>query len=303
MSEMTRLLRFGAGARVYNFPAEGQRDYVDNFLRGESYIVRTAGMDGGIDQARGLPAPRESGLIQAEITLLAPTRANMTALRDTLKRMQRWGLQRLTMITSDESGTDFPAERYCWAKIIDAQMREERGQHTDLWQPVVVALEVPDPRWYSWAGMEYWGDGSEFDDGGNWPGPRVSEAVGDGDEVALENEGTALTPALLRLNHAANTVENLTVRLLGESGETISGFRYKAVAGDGEMLIVDAGIEGGANRIVIDRATGMESGWPDFEILGGMGFILLEPGENVIRINGDFSGDVTLEVEFAEAWA
>jgi hypothetical protein len=292
-----RLLRFGAGETLYSIP-QFQSDYSDNFGDAVPRTVRMPGMDGGYDNFGRRRTPVEIGSVRASWTLESDSdKTGMTALRDAVRKMHSWGALPLWMHSSDAANDD---ERFVVARISNVNIPEDRDGLSDFWQRVTVVWQARDPRWLSWPGMDYYGDGTNWDDGGTWAGPRVDSSVLDGSVLTIIYHGTAPTPTRWRFYDAAHDVTDLELRRLNFSGHTLDGFRWGGTLAALDALVVDG--HDPPRVIYEDALSGHRSGYAEFQPLGGNGFIYLDPGVNTIEVSGEFSGLVDFECEYFDGW-
>ncbi|MEQ8673305.1 MAG: phage tail family protein [Aggregatilineales bacterium] len=293
MVDHTHLIKFGGGAEVYSIPLYSQADYRDNFLNVVPRTVRVPGMDGGVDLYGRRRSPSEIGQVNATWFIDVDDRADMTAARDTLDAMVNWGRRKLWMQPSDS--TDRP--RWCLARINNISTPQQRDRHTDLWQRVTANWQVADPHWYALPDGEwYLDDGEVLDDGLNLNSPRTTTTtVNDGSVITLTNAGNAPTPVILLFKTGSETLSDLRVEQVDGAGYLVNGFTSANSYSTNQQILVDS------RPMPKFRLDGV-SDYANFTRLGGNGFIVLEPGANTINISGTFSGDITLETYFEDAW-
>lgn len=205
-----RLLRFGAGDTVYNFPSQ-QYAFKTNFLNVVPRTNRLPGSDGGFDEYRGNRAPSEIGSIQASWWLIPKPGQRIDALKDEVALMVDKGEQRLYIQPYDSS----LLERWCYARINNIDMGEAARDMPELRQKVSATWQIADPFWYnqgteSWS----WGDGTVWGSGAPWGGnPQVIYATGLQTDVDLTVGGTATTLCRLVVTvPSGKSATNLTVR-------------------------------------------------------------------------------------------
>lgn len=293
----TKLVKFGAGEFEYVIPTF-QAEYKDNFMDAVPRTARMPGMSGGVDAFGKRPAPSEIGSVQAGWTLVSdedPT--GMTALRDAARKMLAWGKLPLWMQTSNDGVDDL---RFCMARLNNLDIAENRDRLTDYWQKVKAIWQVNDPRWLGWPSMDYYGDGTNWDDGGTWAGPRLATTVNNGTTLTLTNNGTTKAPVKFRFKDTTDTVANLELARMDQNGNLVEGFIWGGLLAANDALVVDG--HSPMRVIYEDAALGHRSGYPEFTRLGGKGFIYLEPGANTIEVAGVFSGAVSVEIEWFDAW-
>lgn len=209
----TRLLRFAGGGHNYTF-SQFQRAYRDNFSNLVTQTNRVPGVSGGFNERGDDPLSSAIGDISIQIRLVANTRDEMTALRDQVKEMASWGMQRLFMQPSDPN----LGERWCDAVINNIDMPEKRHEHTDLWQEVSINFHVPFPFWHE-IGTENWswGDGTLWGSK-DWGGSATPKACsGLETEFAVDVAGSATTnPRITIACGAGQTASNPQIeRIVG----------------------------------------------------------------------------------------
>lgn len=293
------ITQFGDGGNyVYAFSL--QQTYSDNFKDTRPQVDRLMGVSGGVSQYGKNAPPRETGKVTLSFYLKAYDRAEMSAKRDAVNKMATWGEQLLWL-----RPTNYPTDpvRFCRAVINSIQMPEEPAKHTDLHQRVTVIWQVTDPRWLSWPGtVWYWDDGTLWD-AANWVEPRYSStSVNASTTVSLTNNGSTFTPLVIRVRATAN-VTNFELTLRDATDAVVNGFRYENTLASAttDVLTVD-----GENLSVLhDKTTssGIETGYPYFTRLGGNGFIVLPPGTWSLKVGGTFTSNVTLEIDYYDAWS
>lgn len=140
-----RAISFGAGATLYTFPIT-TAELVYNFADLVPATTRLPGVSGGYNAYGNVAAPSEVGSVRVAFTLIASTKAQMEALRDSVNAMARWGVQKLLAQPSDTA----MRARWCVARINNIQMNQNGADAShDLWQKVSIDFQVSFPRWYS----------------------------------------------------------------------------------------------------------------------------------------------------------
>src|SRR5512134_2799678 len=123
-----RIHRFNAGGLIYTFPTI-QAEFVTNFANLVPATARLPGLSGGFDDYGDDAAPSEIGRVTLNFTLVAYSRADMTARRDAVYAMAGWGQRRLWLRPTNHP-TD--PERWCNAKVNSIRMVERLDANTDL---------------------------------------------------------------------------------------------------------------------------------------------------------------------------
>jgi hypothetical protein len=195
-------------------------------------------LSGGFDEFGDSKAPQEIGKVTFDFTLVATSRTEMTAKRDAVLKMADWGVQRLIAQPTDPM---LPA-RWCYARINDINIPERLDMHTDLWQPVTINWQVPEPRWYGqgtesvpW-GMFIWGEAAW----GSGAAPIVCSGVQT--NFTITTLGTATTRARITLVTTAPSAQaqNPKVQRL-VSGLVVDEVAFAGtLSGTGDTLEINA---------------------------------------------------------------
>lgn len=229
----------------YVFPNGGiVHNFSTNFGDGVVNAVRMPGMHGGFNEDGIGTPPSAIGVVRFRFWLVANTRAQMDALRYAAKAMREMGMDKLVY-----QKTDLSANLFCMATVHNIQMQEQKGEHTDLWQPVDMIFHVPDPVWLGGAYGGYVFDGSyDFGDalsaGG---GGLVQNLSGTTTNLTVTNNGNAMTKA--RLTIAPDTGQscaNPTVQRI-VNGVVVDEVSWTGTLNYGDSLVIDG------NRQVIQK--------------------------------------------------
>jgi hypothetical protein len=311
-----------------SFGAEGPNGYlfrnvtsaVTNFSRVESKVTSIAGFDGGIDEFGTGTAPRGKGTVTVNMWLTTVDPERMTALRDEVLQLPHWGVRELFLAPYNESEPD----SWCYARCVDVKVPEDADQGTEYQQPVTLTFEVSSPFWYSRAGLE-WVGAPTLVIGSGWTvkGAQTEAVITDGLELTAINRGNAPTPLTVEIHNFGGgwdvgdpgivigdpllfiggygpsfTNRPLTVSALNARGVVLEQWTWDGVLAQHESLRVDAG------ELRVDHVTELSttSGWDDFTIVRGTGFIRLAPGTTTIRFEGDFHGG-TARLHYMDAWS
>lgn len=190
---------FIANGNTYTFPTNsGDQSFNAPFANIPARITRLPGTSGGFDEyglGRGASDP---GIVEVNIVLESDTRAGMQTLRDNLRAMAAWGKGRLI-------DTINSVDRWCWARITLADIKEQRHMHTDLQQPVKLTFSVSDPYWYTIGTDILWGGGSLWGGGGKWGGTIVAQSVTTSGTFSITNNGNADTLARVVVSNASGS--------------------------------------------------------------------------------------------------
>lgn len=270
------ILRFGN----YDFPP-ALGEYSTNFGDAVPKTIRLPGLDGGFSDDGDRAAQGEIGNVRMGFHLIAETREEMDAKRDAVKAMKQWGVQKLVMQPTDPR---LPA-RFCWARINNITMGENKDKHTDLWQKVAIFFQVPDPKWLVPTYMPPFLDGQ-------WTlgdsllvgqGAYTFTASGVSTEVEVVQRGNADSIAVVSiLPGAGDSCENPTVQRI-VNGAILDEFKFIYVMLEGEELIVD----GQNQRAVLEGSNIFGSSF----IYRTPYFLALAPGLNTLRVLFKNAGD------------
>jgi hypothetical protein len=275
-----KITRFGTGHRTYDFEANGVyvTSYSDNFGDVVPRTQRLPGMDGGFDQYGGRRAPVEIGKVTLGLTLVAPTRASMDALRRDIRQIAGWGTQRLFRSVDYQND-----EQWCYARINSAQLALNEGRHSDLFQPVQVVFQAPDPAWYAqgteaWA----WGDGTKWAEK-EWGGAGIPIfASGLQTDITETVGGNFPTmPRIIVTPGLGRSCTNPTIQVLNGLA-VVDEVRYTGTLAGLDTLKVDA-------RAMAVTVNGVDA-YADFDYRRG-GWFELSPGDNAIRVTFANVGD------------
>lgn len=295
MAERSPLVRFGQGSTLYTF--SNVLTWNDNFRTLKSQTQQLPGVSGGYDVLGTRRGASAIGIVNASVMLASSSPAYQQTLRDAINALPTWGKQPLYMQPADPT-KDI---RWCMARCLDVPEQQDADADTDYMQTVKLKFEISDPRWLSFPGAWYWDDGTLWG-AKNWVTPRSSSAsINASSTITLTNNGNAPTPITIRVSATADVV-NLEMQQLGSAGQLLNGWRYEntLASATADRLTVDG------ERLTVqhDQTTGagIISGYPYFTRLGGNGFIVLEPGSNTIDVNGTFVGNVSVEIDYYDAW-
>lgn len=285
----TRLLRFGSGAQIYNFP-DTQQAYRDNFTNVVTRTVRLPGLSGGFDQYGTDAAPHEIGNVSITFVLVAESRGEMQAKRDTVNALASWGVRRLYMQPGDQS------ERWCEARVNNIQMAQRIDAWSDLHQPVTIDFQVSDPYWLqqgteSWS----WGDGTLW--GGNlWGGAATSRTLNTTANDFIETVAGVHTtfPRLsLSVPTGASCTNPRIQRVIG--GQIVDEVGYTGTLAAGSALEINC-------RRLSVRLNSVNAYSAAFTWLKPSWF-RLEPGANAIRVLfSSVTGAPTLTMRYYTRW-
>jgi hypothetical protein len=278
-----KLLTFGD----YNIP--GLQRYSDNFNDVVQRTVRRPGLDGGFDLWGAERLPKEVGSIQASWWLQAGDVGAMRGLLDEVKGLQWIGEQRLVM--DPEDGT---ATRFANAKVINirAPWNVANAPHRQI--RVDVSFQCAEPYWQTLGtGAPRWGQ-FRWGDGSRWGGGTPVTVTGASTDLTVTVGGNAPTFANVVLQQGGGTsCENPTIQRI-KDGVAVDEVAYAGTLSGTNQLVIDAR----ANAVTLDGA----------DAFGALTFtrnhwLLLEPGDNTIRVQFDNGGDESdVTVRFVERW-
>lgn len=254
----------------------------ENFANQQAKTVQLPGMDGAFDFYADGVAPAPKGRVPVEFRLIASSRDEMDALRDEVRGLQSFGSRgKLVYQPTDPSY----AVRWTWARLLTPSMQQNKGQNTDLWQPVRLTFECTEPVWWvdTFVGWT-WGDGSQYGDAGLVWGGNGNEIAAFGDDTTktMVNSGnTRSTPNITIETQAGQSFQNVTVqRLDGLLPE--ESFTYLGLFVPGDTLFVS----GRSQRMTFNGS----SDWDNFDF-DTPGFMHLLSGDNPIRVLLGDSGE------------
>jgi hypothetical protein len=295
MVDSTRMLRFGWGNNVYTFP-NPQYDYRDNFGNVVPRTVKLPGVAGGFDEYGDDPAPGEIGSISFTFYLEALARSEMTAKRDAVRKMLSWGKSLLYMQPSDPA----LAERFCFARLNNVDIPENREKHTDLFQRVALTFQSGDPYWLS-IGTEnsaFWGDQVSYygDNVTTWGGATTPTAIsGLSTTVNVTRSGSAIVqPRLLFRCASGQTITNPIVQRL-INNVVVDQVSWTGTLGSYEVLDIDC-------RGMAVRSTQLNA-YNNLAVITPW-WLRLYPGvTNTLKVLLANSGDAcSLRVAYYEGW-
>jgi len=291
------IARFGTGTNTYTF--YNITAWSDNFGAYVPSVSRLMGVSGGVSQYGRRPAPREVGNVSVTTMLTATSPRDMQTQLDNIRKMGSWGVLDLWLYPDDPT---LPP-RFCFATTNGIPVIDNADQFRETLLSVTLAFQVADPRWLSWPGTPwYWDDGTLWG-AKSWVSPRYSStSVNASTTISLTNNGNTPTPLVMRIAATAD-VTNFELGLLSATGAVLNGFRYETTlaSATSDLLTVD----GETLSVLHDQRTGagIASGYNYFKRLGGNGFIALPPGTWSLDVNGTFTSNVTVEIDYYDAWS
>lgn len=274
---------FIANGNTYTFPTlNGDQQFNAPFASIPAKITKLPGASGGFDEngmGRGASDP---AIVEFTIVLTSDTRAGMQLLRDSLRTMAAWGKGRLI---DTINGVD----RWCWARIVLPDIKEQRMGQTDLHQPVKLTFSVSDPYWYTVGNSNLWGG---FVWGtGKWGGTSSSTAISSSGTITITNNGSADTLAKITIgNTSGSTVYNPRIQRI-VNGSVRDELFYNGSIATATQLMLDP-----KNHTALLSLT---------SVLANLTFkhpewMRLLPGSNSLLVNVD--GAVGITVQYYERY-
>ncbi len=285
------LVRFVAGGRAYEFPA--QASLSDNFGDLVQRTQRLPGLSGGWRHYGSSPSPAEIGNVRASFWLKAERPDELQAMLDALYVTRTYGLGRLYIRPLGAAGV-----RWVDCEVSSIQTPMNVRQRPDLLRQVQVTFQAPDPFWNEIGTEQWrWGDGTRWGDGGAvWGGSAVERGVGalltTFSEV-VPGAASAYPRLVLRFPAGASGSGVKIQRLVGTTVVDEVGWAGALVAGD--VLEIDAG------RLRV-RLNGVSAYGASFTWISAS-WMRLVPGDNAMRvIFGSVTGAPTLTVRYNTRW-
>lgn len=247
-------------------------DFDCNFADTQPKTAQLPGMDGAWNLDGDAAASAPAGTVKVKWLLTAATRAGMDALRDAVRAMAYYGIDRLSYQPTDPAA----AERWTWARVQSISMGQNKGEHTDLWQPVEITFLCPEPVWWvdTYVGWT-WGSGN-FDEGQVWgaDGYEIEASGTATTDTISQNGNTASIPQITVEPQIGDSCENPTIqRLIGAT--VVDEIAWTGTLNAGDILTID----GRAQAITVNGA-------PDWDNVSydHPDFFRLLPGDNSIKI-------------------
>ena len=295
MVNVTRIIRFRAGEREYNFDGSTSiyvQDWQDNFGVSVPDTKRMGGADGGFDNYINQPFPMEIGSVRINARLAAETEPEMSALLDGIRQMRWWGKGRLYMQPADPS---LP-ERWCFAKFMSLTTAHNYAKHTDLMMDVPIFFQASDPTWYSQGSFPFaWGDGTAWGDG-SWGDTAIAHACsGLTTDFTLTRIGNAPVRARATVvTGVGQTAQNVTVQRL-EGGVAVDEMKYTATLGASSTLDMNAW----SMRVLLNTVDAYTTAFTTKRL----DWFTLYPDVNTIRVKmNNVSDACTVTIKNYEAW-
>lgn len=290
MANDPRVLRFGAGTQVYNFPNYVQRfDPAIRLARASG--IPLPGATGQYDPFGTGPFPDDAGTITVDLILRTSNGGvDMDSLRDDLLKLKGWGVQRLYYQPSDPDAL----ERWIDCKVVDVPTPVRLAELDDIWHRIGVQFWVPYPRWFT-IGTEapQWGEvtWANF----NWGGTATPDAVsGTSTDITVTTIGTAETyPRFVIELAAGQSAEDITIQRI-VNAQVVDELAYDGTLTAGDALEINCRNKSITKNNVADYAslTEMRAEW-----------FALQPGDNTVRVTMANAGDAaSITIRYFEAY-
>lgn len=326
------LKQFGGGLKVYQFPPQCKLS--TNFLDSVTQTQRLPGTDGGYDAYGIGRLPSEVGTLAAEWWLFADPAHSISALKHALAQTATWGRRPLWA-----DAEEYP-DRWCSVKLDNLQAPINNRDRAYKQQLVKANFQASHPRWHSRPDRNYLGESllggtplvdapTHYYDYDAVLGisqtlsiPRCTAYVSDGTRLDLLNMGDAPAQAKLTIMpsrswtlsdglnfgdpgvmvgaYGSVSLERPGVKRLNDYGDVVEHWRWDNTLTLNEQLIVntpDYSVKW------MHYPSFNETGYSDFQAVAGAGFITLQPGSNILEVEGTFDGPFGfLIVDFDDTW-
>ncbi len=274
------LVRYGAGRRVYTFPA-GLLGAADIHFRDPvTNTTRLPAMDGGFDTYGDGAAPQAVGSLSVNFALVSADGMDMDAQRDAVLSLQGWRKQPLWFQPTDGGAP----ERFCWAKVSNISLTQKENDLSDYQQAVSINFQVSDPHWYVnryeaplWGAFD-WGDGSL------WGGAAALQAASGLSTTLVNAENIGNADALPRITLYVGAGQQVTYpriqRIVNAHVVQELGWNGTLTAGD----VLELNCRGASVKLnQADAYANLEFDSADW--------LTLLPGDNTLRLVMAGAGD------------
>ena len=331
-----RFKKFAGKNGVYEFPA--QTDTSNNFGNVVTRTTRNWMMDGSIDEYGGRRAPQELGTVAIAWLLFGDNRGSIRKLKDAAFAMTGWGVQRLFI--QPEYFND--GVRWAWGRINNIRGNENVSDLPHLREKMDANFQIAHPAWQGTVSKAWFLDTSllHLDGGHHLDGmwylddlisldtspyevmyPRIEYQVFGSASISNNNWGNHATRPVITAGGITSqwfigdvTIgqNNPALYLGGVGGEvrsvkvkaTYNGadseeFEYRGVLKALETVTIDCA----KWQVIAHKLTGDESGYADFTVNSGVGFLQIPPGDLKLTVTVE-SGEAGsyFAVEFFDAW-
>lgn len=295
-----RLLRFGDDP-TYDLASLIHSKYRDNFGDVEPVTSRMLNpSDGAYDELGSGRAPAAVGLVELEVTLLAEDDDAMDALRQGIRAMRWWGVQKLYRSVDDDN-----YEQWCYALAEDIPTVESEREYTYVRQRVPLKFRVYDPAWQREGNVvsDVWSNSPEAGDvwtnapavSDVWEAAAVYSVSGTSTEITVTNPGSLPCWCELQLTALANVENPIFER--SAAGIVVDRLAYSGTLASSEVMSISTNPL--ANSITVDGSDAyanlipLRTRWME-----------LQPGDNTLRVLADNAGaSASLTVDFKARWA
>lgn len=238
--------------------------------------------------------PSEQAMVEVGTTLAAWSKEEMDGLRDEVKAMRSWGLQKLVYQPSDPAD----GERYTWGVVNNISIPQREDNHTNYFQDVTIQFYCPYPFWM----------------GGEYEGLLAGDPSLIADSALYFGEGALVIPCagletLTTVTNNGNAPAVCIFTIAPPSGESCQNPIIQRIVND---VVVD-GV--GYNGILTDADSLEGNGFAQWIGLNGANafadsdwlhpnLLRLMPGENSLRIKFTNAGDeADLRLFFPDTWS
>jgi hypothetical protein len=277
-----RLLRFGNGARSYDFTQDfiHKRSLPGGFGDAITNAIRLVGIQGGYNQDGRDRARRAIGNLQASFIIRADgTAAVMAAKQRAIYAMLDWGEMRLFKEFGDA------VQVWTWATVSNVQMTQRDEDLSYIWQNVQINFNCPKALWYGKPDMLFFEDAWVLDDGLSLSVPKVDQqSVGNGSTVAIDNDGNATIGAYVRWDIPTGvSVLNPSITRRNEANEIVDQITYEDTLVADDVVEIDSRDHQTTKNLVVV---------PSYQALDALSGAWLEipPGTTTLEIGGTFTG-------------
>lgn len=335
-----RLVQFGGGSQVYRFPA--QTGLTHNFGNGLTQPARLPGMDGAFDPFGDEPLLSEAGTLAFDWWLHA-NGSSITQLKAQAAQVRAWGRRPLWIAPEDgsalrwcgakadnlrmsENVKDMPHVRQRvqsnWSVSYPRWLSKPNHVHklNELTLNAGMTLVDAPARYLDAGGLNCGltlNTGQELSRNslaGRWLNGTRFEIVNAGDSYAAAVIRVQATKPLIADGEFAagdlgvmvgyvgsRSARDIEVRRLDGAGNTVEAWRWSGTLAMGDSLTVDSRWP---RRVLYETEQTRQSGFDQFEIRQGRGWIRLAPGSNTLEIRGELDGPFAwITVNFFDTWA
>lgn len=292
--------------------------------------------DGSFDEQLSGRARMVKGTVTASLMLTADLQEVMRRKKDNLLAMLGKGPRPLWYLPE----TPKLGPRWCRARVSKISLDEKADDYNRM-QEVQITWSVAYPRWFSRPHVNYLGElnfsgagvlvdqesyylgfNAQLDAGQFLTVPRVAAQVKNGDIFQVVNLGNAPTQVLCQVaasrpwtlgeglhygdpgvfigGYGSTSLSNLAVTRKDSVGNTVDKFNWTGTLGINERLEVNSST-GKVTQFLWPNFN--QSGFGNFVVQSGIGFLMLDPGINTIKVEGVFNGPFGhIFLDWDDAW-